>query len=94
MQKVLHYKEQEMPLFIAFVDLTKLHSIYEYIWCLPFLVTVITLFHKDMKVIIQLYENVSDRSEIKNGVQLVCVLAPTLFGIYLLGNMYAIHSIS
>ena len=80
-----------MPLYIAFVDLTKafdtvsrpsLYKVLKRIGCPPTLLQLIISFHEDMSACIQYEDCISDRFDVKSGVKQGCVLAPTLFGIY------------
>ena len=84
-------REQRMPLFMAFVDLTKafdlvsrhgLFALLERIGCPPKLLGVIRSFHTNMKGTIQFNGSSSDAFEMNSGVKQGCVLAPTLFGIF------------
>ena len=84
-------KEQNVPLFIAFVDLTKafnlvsrerMFAILLKIGCPPSLFTIVKAFHTNTKATIQCDGNVSELFKIKSGVKQGCVLAPTLFGIF------------
>ena len=83
--------EQQMPLYIAFIDLTKafdlvsrtgLFEILLRIGCPPTLLNLIISYHKDMEGVISFDGDESDPFPIKNGVKQGCVLAPTLFGIF------------
>ena len=83
--------EQQMPLYIAFIDLTKafdlvsrtgLFKILHRIGCPDTLLNVITSYHRDMEGVISFDGDQSDPFPIKNGVKQGCVLAPTLFGIF------------
>ena len=84
-------KEQNMPLFAAFIDLTKafdlvsrdgLFKILPKIGCPPKLLSLIQSFHTDMKGRVQYDGNISEPFDIQSGVKQGCVLAPTLFGIF------------
>ena len=84
-------REQNKPLYIAFIDLTKafdlvsregLFNILLKIGCPPKLHSLIRSFHDDMKATIQYEGDMSDPFNIKSGVKQGCVLAPTLFGIF------------
>ena len=74
-------REQQMPLYIAFIDLTEafdlvsrdgLFQILPKIGCPPKLQSMIKSFHTNMKGMVQLC----------SGVKQGCVLAPKLFGIF------------
>ena len=84
-------REQQKPLYIAFIDLTKafdlvsrgrLFNILLKIGCPPNLHIMIRSFHDDMKATIQYEGSMSKPFKIKSGVKQGCVLAPTLFGIF------------
>ena len=84
-------KEQNMPLYVAFIDLTKafdlvsregLFKILPKIGCPPKLLSLIESFHTNMKGIVQYDGSTSEPFDIHSGVKQGCVLAPTLFGIF------------
>lgn len=84
-------REQQKPLYIAFIDLTKafdlvsrsgLFQILLKIGCPPRLLSIIRSFHTDMKATVQYNSNLSEPFDIRSGVKQGCVLAPTLFGIF------------
>ncbi|XP_067895355.1 uncharacterized protein [Heterodontus francisci] len=84
-------REQQLPLYIAFIDLTKafdlvsrrgLFRLLEKIGCPPKLLSIITSFHDNMKGTIQHSGTSSDPFPILSGVKQGCVLAPMLFGIF------------
>ena len=84
-------KEQNMPLYVAFIDLTKafdlvsregLFKILPKVGCPPKLLSLIESFHTNMKGVVQYDGNVSEPFDIRSGVKQGCVLAPTLFGIF------------
>ena len=84
-------REQRMPLFLSFIDLTKafdlvswdgLFKVLPKIGCPPKLLNMIISFHKDMKGTVLFNGNLSEPFPIRNGVKQGCVLAPTLFGIF------------
>ena len=93
-------REQQKPLFIAFIDLTKafdlvsrdgLFSILPKIGCPPKLLNLIQSFHDNMKGTVQYDGEYSSAFAIRTGVKQGCVLAPTLFGIFfstLLNNAF------
>ncbi|XP_067875985.1 uncharacterized protein [Heterodontus francisci] len=83
-------REQQMHLYIAFIDLTKafdlvsrrgLVRLLEKIGCPPKLLSI-TSFHDNMKGTIQHGGPSSDPFPILSGVKQGCVHAPTLFGIF------------
>ena len=83
-------REQQMPLYIAFIDLTKafdlvsregLFKILPKIGCPCKLQSLIESFHSNMQGIVQFNGNTSEPFNICSGVKQGCVLAPTLFGI-------------
>ena len=84
-------REQQMPLYIAFIDLTKafdlvsrdgLFKALHKIGCPPRLHSLIESFHSNMKGTVQFNGNLSEPFDICSGVKQGCVLAPTLFGIF------------
>ena len=84
-------REQNMPLYVAFIDLTKvfdligrdrLFKVLQRIGCLPKLQNLIESFHSDMKGTVQFNGGSSEPFDIRSGVKQGCVLAPTLFGIF------------
>ena len=84
-------REQQMPLYIAFIDLTKafdlvsrtgLFQLLKKIGCPPQLLSITASFHHDMKGIVSYDGEASDPFVIKSGVKQGCVLAPTLFSIF------------
>ena len=83
-------REQQMPLYVAFIDLTKafdlvsrdgLFKILPKIGCPPKLQSMIESFHTGMKGTVQFNGSSSEPFDIRSGVKQGCVLAPTLFGI-------------
>ena len=84
-------REQYVPLYISFTDLTKafdlvsrdgLFKILTKIGCPPKLKTLIESFHNNIWGTVQHDGNVSKPFKILNGVKQSCVLAPTFFGIF------------
>ncbi|XP_066297920.1 uncharacterized protein [Branchiostoma lanceolatum] len=86
-------REQNMPLYIAFIDLTKafdivsrdgLFKILHKIGCPPRLriQSLIEPFHTNIKGTVLYSGNLSEPFNIRGGVKQGCVLAPTLFGIF------------
>jgi len=91
-------REQQQPLFLAFLDLTKafdlvsrsgLFQILQKIACQPKLLALIPAFHKDMKSTVCFDEATSDAFSVSSGVKQGCVLAPTLFGIFNIARLRA-----
>ena len=83
-------REQQMPLDIAFIDLTKafdlvsrkgLFNILKKIGCPETLLSIITSYHKEMQGVISFDGEESSSFPINNGVKQGCVLAKTLFRI-------------
>jgi hypothetical protein len=84
-------REQHMPLYLAFIDLTKafdlvsrdgLFAVLAKVGCPPKLLNIIRSFHDDMKGTVQYDGSTSPPFDILSGVKQGCVLAPTLFGIF------------
>ena len=85
-------REQQIPLCIAFTDLTKafdlvsrdgLFKVLPKIGCPPKLLSMIeSLFHTDTKGTVQFNGTLSESFEIRSGVKQGCVLVPTLLGIF------------
>ena len=84
-------REQHMPLYIAFIDLTKAFDLVSSVGLFQILVKIgcpsklfdkIASFHEDMKGTVSFDGEISDPFPIKNGVKQDCVLAPTLFVIF------------
>ena len=84
--------EQHQPLYIVFVDFTKvfdtvdrttLKKILEIYGCRKKLVNIIKQFHCEMKAQVSVGGEPSEAFEVNHGVKQGCVLAPTLFSIYL-----------
>ena len=81
-----------MPFYACFVDLTKafdtvsrdsLYEVLKAIGCPPILLSLVASFHDGMRAKVQFDGGLSDEFQINIGVKQGCVLAPTLFGIYL-----------
>ena len=84
-------REQQQPLFIVFIDLTKafdlvsrdgLFKILPLIGCPPKLLSFLESFHNNMHGTVRFDGNMSEAFNIRSGVKQGCVLAPTLFGIF------------
>ena len=84
-------REQDKPLYMMFIDLTKafdlvsrkgLFALLARIGCPPKLLDMIVSFHADMRGTVLFDGSLSDSFPIKSGVKQGCVLAPTLFGIF------------
>ena len=83
--------EQNVPLYIAFIDLTKafdlvsregLFAILLKIGCPPNLFNIVKSFHTNTRATIQYDGSVSDSFEIKSGIKQGCVLASNRYGIF------------
>ena len=84
-------REQNQPLYLAFIDLTKafdlvsrdgLFKMLPLIGCPPKLLSIVRSFHDGMMSTVQFDGNVSAKFGVKSGVKQGCILAPTLFGIF------------
>lgn len=84
-------REQQQPLYLAFIDLTKafdlvsrsgLFIILERIGCPQTLCGIIESFHDNTRASIFFNGSLSAAFPIKSGMKQGCVLAPTLFGIF------------
>ena len=84
-------REQWMPLYIAFINLTKafdlvsrdgLFKALHKIGCPPRLNSLIESFHSNMKGTVQFNGNLSKPFDMCSRVKQGCVLTPTLFGIF------------
>ena len=84
-------REQHMPLYIAFIDLTKafdlvsrdgLFKVLPKIGFPPKLQSMIESFHNDTKETVQINGSFSETLEIRSGVKQCCVLAPMHFGTF------------
>ena len=84
-------REQQMPLYIAFIDLMKafdlvsrtgLFQLLKKISCPSQLLSITASFHHDMKGIVSYDGEASDSFLIKSSMKQGCILAPTLFGIF------------
>ena len=85
-------REQGKPLYVAFIDLTKAFDlvsrdghfkILNKIGCLSTLLSIVKFFHDNMKGTVLYDGATSDPFNILSGVTQGCVLAPTLFGMFL-----------
>ena len=84
-------REQNKPLYLAFIDLTKafdlvsrsgLFHILKKVGCPPRLLAIVESFHTDMQSTVCYNGATSEPFQISSGVKQGCVLAPTLFGIF------------
>ena len=82
-------REQHMPLYIAFIDLTKafdlvsrdgIFKVLPKIGCPPKLQSMIESFHTDTKGTVQINGSFSETFEIRSGVKQGCAIAPMHFG--------------
>ena len=84
-------REQKMPLYVTFINLTKvfdlisrdgLFKILSKIGCPPKLRSLVESFHSNMKGTVHFNGRSSAPFDIRSGVKQSCVFAPTLFGIF------------
>ena len=84
-------REQRLPLFVAFIDLTKAFDLVSRDGLLrsfprsvvhPKLLSIIRSFHEDTKGTVVFDGSASAAFNIQSGVKQGCVLAPILFGIF------------
>ncbi|XP_063590147.1 uncharacterized protein LOC134767028 [Penaeus indicus] len=84
-------REQNRPLHMAFVDLTKafdmvsregMFAVLQKLGCPPTLLKLIRSLHDDMQATISFEGAMSEHFGVRSGVKQGCVLAPTLFGIF------------
>ena len=84
-------REQQQPLFVAFIELTKafdlvsrdgLFKILPKIGCPPCLLNIIRSFHEEMKGTVVFDGSTSDPFDIQSRVKQGCVLMLTLFQIF------------
>ncbi len=85
-------REQNMPLYIVFIDFTKafdtvnrkgLWHILKKYGCPDHFISLIMGFHDNMYARVNVGGELSESFAVKNGVKQGCVLAPTLFSIFL-----------
>nr|XP_027214220.1 uncharacterized protein LOC113807214 [Penaeus vannamei] len=84
--------EQRMALCIVFIDFTKAFDSLgrDALWrimmkygCPPRLLAVIKAFHTDMRATVNVNGETSDFVQVLHGVKQKCILAPTLFALFL-----------
>ena len=85
-------REQNQPLYLAFIDLTKVFNLVSrdglfkmlpLIDCPSKLLSIVRSFHDSMMSTVQFDGDMSAEFGVKSGVKQGCILAPTLFGIFL-----------
>ena len=85
-------REQNQPLYIAFIDLTKafdsvsrvtLWKILEKAGCPHKYINILKLLHDDMQATVMENGLTSEPFKVKSGVKQGCVIAPTLFSIFI-----------
>ena len=83
--------EQQRPLYMVFIDLTKafdyvsrsgLFFVLQRLGCPPTLLAILQGFHDGMRATVQFNGSRSEEFGVACGVKQGCVLAPTLFAIY------------
>lgn len=93
-------REQHRDLYMAFIDLTKafdtvdrptLWKVLKKIGCPEKLVTMIRILHDDMKASVLIDGDYTNEFDVKTGVKQGCVLAPTLFSIFLTAVLHLVR---
>lgn len=88
--------EQNMPLYMVFVDFTKafdtvnrtaLWKLLQRYGCPEKFTTLIKALHENMQARVSLNGELSDPFTVSNGVKQGCVLAPTLFSLFLTATL-------
>ena len=84
-------REQNQPLYLAFIDLTKVFNLVSrdglfkmlpLIGCPSKLLSIVISFHNGMMSTVQFDGDMSALFRVKSGVKQGCILAPSLFGIF------------
>jgi len=84
--------EQQQPLYMVFIDFTKafdtvdrnmLWKVLEHYGCPDNIVKIMQEFHNGMQATVRVDGDTTESFPVCHGVKQGCVLAPTLFGIYL-----------
>lgn len=92
-------REQNKDLYMAFIDLTKafdtvdrksLWKVLEKIGCPPKFVAIVQLLHDEMNASVLVDGQQSDPFKVQTGVKQGCVIAPTLFSIYLYAVLHLV----
>jgi hypothetical protein len=92
-------REQHQDLFMAFIDLTKaidsgdrtsLWQVLCKIGCPPKFVSVVQLLHSEMNASVLIDGQSSEPFKVNTGVKQGCVIAPTLFSIYLYAVLHIV----
>ena len=85
-------REQQKPLYMGFIDLTKAFDSIkrELLWeilsrygCPPKFINILRLLHDDMSVTVMANGNFTEPFKVKSGVKQGCVAAPTLFSLFI-----------
>ena len=93
-------REQHRDLYMAFIDLTKafdtvhrptLWKVLTKIGCPDKLVNMIRLFHEGMRASVLVDGEFTEDFEVKTGVKQGCVMAPTLFSIFLTAVLHLVR---
>ena len=92
-------REQQKPLFLVFYDLEKafdtmpraaIRGVLKHFGCPDHFVNLIQALHDSMVGQVSHQGNISEEFPITNGLKQGCVLAPTLFALYLAAMLYEI----
>ena len=93
-------REQQKPLYMGFIDLTKAFDSVkrELLWeilsrygCPPKFINILRLLHDDMSVTVMANGNFTEPFKVKSGVKQGCVAAPTLFSLFIAAVLHLIQ---
>ena len=93
-------REQQKPLYMGFIDLTKAFDSIkrELLWeilskygCPPKFINILKILHDDMSVTVMANGNFTEPFKVKSGVKQGCVAAPTLFSLFIAAVVHLIQ---